>query len=208
MAVLYVYYYPVTILQKQVQVKVKVTQWYDRTGTVGTRRYSSNPFITSLLEGDWVVCTTLRPPYPREKIRYPLYRRSLAGPPGRPGQEQKILSSRGFDPQTVQPVASRYENYAIPYVTSTYTRTYSYVAFVQRESNPRWIVVRKVTMGQMLLWALRLSHANHYSTYTNVPSLALAWTVSFHTSISAGHVFNSWPRNWLYVVFLSPSIAH
>jgi hypothetical protein len=41
------------------------------------------------------------------KTRYPLYRR-LGGPQGRSGQVQKILPALGFDPQTVQPVVSRY----------------------------------------------------------------------------------------------------
>jgi len=35
----------------------------------------------------------------------------MGGPQSRPGRVQKMLSS-GFDPQTVQPVASRYNVYA------------------------------------------------------------------------------------------------
>jgi hypothetical protein len=41
------------------------------------------------------------------KTLYPLYRR-LGEPQGRSGQVQKILPLPGFDPRTVQPVASRY----------------------------------------------------------------------------------------------------
>ena len=41
------------------------------------------------------------------KTWYPLYRR-LGGPQGRFGQVRKISPLPGFDPQTVQPVASRY----------------------------------------------------------------------------------------------------
>ena len=48
---------------------------------------------------------------PPGNIRYPLYRR-LGGPQGRPGQVRKISSPTGFDPRTVQPVASRYTDYA------------------------------------------------------------------------------------------------
>jgi hypothetical protein len=44
---------------------------------------------------------------PPGKTRYPLYRR-LGGPQGRSGQVRKISPPQGFDPQTVQPVASRY----------------------------------------------------------------------------------------------------
>ena len=45
---------------------------------------------------------------PPGKTRYPLYRR-LCGPQGRSGQVQKISSPPGFDPRTVQTVASRYK---------------------------------------------------------------------------------------------------
>jgi hypothetical protein len=42
----------------------------------------------------------------------PLYRR-LGGPQGQSGQVQKILPPPGFDSQTVQPVVSRYTDWAI-----------------------------------------------------------------------------------------------
>ena len=45
------------------------------------------------------------------KTRYPLYWR-LDWPQGRSGQEWKISPPPGFDPWTVQPVASRYTDYA------------------------------------------------------------------------------------------------
>jgi hypothetical protein len=44
---------------------------------------------------------------PPGKTRYPLYRR-LGGPQGRSGRVRKISRLPGFDPRTVQPVASRY----------------------------------------------------------------------------------------------------
>jgi hypothetical protein len=50
---------------------------------------------------------------PPGKIRYPLYRR-LGGPQGRSVQVRKIVPATGFDPRTVQPVASRYTDWAIP----------------------------------------------------------------------------------------------
>jgi hypothetical protein len=48
---------------------------------------------------------------PPGKTRYPLYRR-LDGLQGRSGQVRKISPQPGFDPRTVQPVASRYTDYA------------------------------------------------------------------------------------------------
>ena len=50
---------------------------------------------------------------PPGKSRYPLYWR-LGGPQGRSGRLQKISPAPGFNPRTVQPVASRYTARAIP----------------------------------------------------------------------------------------------
>jgi hypothetical protein len=45
-------------------------------------------------------------------IGYALYRK-LGGHQGRSGRVRKILPPLGFDPRTVQPVASRYTDWAI-----------------------------------------------------------------------------------------------
>ena len=50
---------------------------------------------------------------PSGKTRYPLYRR-LGGPQGRSGRVRKISPPPAFDPRTVQSVASRYTDCAIP----------------------------------------------------------------------------------------------
>ena len=50
---------------------------------------------------------------PPGKTRYQLYR-GLGWPQGRCGRVWKILPTSGFDPRTVQPVASRYTDWAIP----------------------------------------------------------------------------------------------
>ena len=47
------------------------------------------------------------------KTRYPLCRR-LGGPQDRSGPVREISPSPGFDPRTVQPVASRNTDCAIP----------------------------------------------------------------------------------------------
>ena len=44
---------------------------------------------------------------PPGKTRYPLYRR-LGGPQDKSGRVQKISPTPGFDPRTVQPIASHY----------------------------------------------------------------------------------------------------
>ena len=60
------------------------------------------------LGGQCHISATLLP----GKTQYPLYR-SLSGPQGQSGWVQKISTPPGFDPQTVQPIASRYTNWAI-----------------------------------------------------------------------------------------------
>ena len=54
---------------------------------------------------------------PEKEKRYPPQRR-LGEPQGRSGRVQKISRPSGFDPRTVQPVASRYTDHAIPGYTS------------------------------------------------------------------------------------------
>jgi len=63
--------------------------------------------MTTALEGGEESASRPGRSLPPGKIRYPLYRR-LGGPQGRSGQVRKISPPPGFDPRTVQPVASRY----------------------------------------------------------------------------------------------------
>ena len=70
--------------------------------------YSS---LTTALEGGEGSASRPGRSLPLEKTRYPLYRR-LGGPQGRSGQVRKISLPSGFDPRTIQPVASRYTDYA------------------------------------------------------------------------------------------------
>ena len=65
---------------------------------------------------------------PPGKTPCPLYRK-LGRPQGRSGRVQKISPPPGFDPRTVQPVASRYTDCAIP--AEALYRTFIFtVAFV------------------------------------------------------------------------------
>ena len=67
--------------------------------------------MTAVLEGgEWSAARPGRT-LPPGKTQYPLYRR-LAGPQGRSGRAEH-LASPGFDPRIVQPVVSRYSDWAI-----------------------------------------------------------------------------------------------
>jgi hypothetical protein len=66
------------------------------------------PFLTAALEGgEWSTARPNRTLSPG-KTRYPFYRR-LGGSRGQSGQAEN-LTQPGFDPQTVQPVVSRYSD--------------------------------------------------------------------------------------------------
>jgi hypothetical protein len=70
--------------------------------------YSSTLSLTSSLDG--VGGQRHAPPdLPPGTTPYPLYGR-LGGPQSRSGQVRKISPPPGFDPRTVQPVASRLRN--------------------------------------------------------------------------------------------------
>jgi hypothetical protein len=67
---------------------------------------------------------------PPGMTRYPLYRR-LGGPQGRSGRAENVAST-GFDPRTVQPLASRYTDWAIPdhYINNHKTKIDLWTSFV------------------------------------------------------------------------------
>jgi len=67
--------------------------------------------MTTALEGGEGSASRPGRSLPPGKTRYPLYRR-LGGPQGRSGEVRKISPPPGFDPRTVQPVASPYTNWA------------------------------------------------------------------------------------------------
>jgi len=73
--------------------------------------YSSTLSLTSVL-GGLVVNATPRAALPPVETLYLLYR-TLDGPQSRSGKVRKISSQPGFDPRTVQPVASLYGSYFI-----------------------------------------------------------------------------------------------
>ena len=77
-------------------------------GGVEVQLYS---FMTTALEGGEVSASHPGCSLPPGKTRYPLYGR-LGGPQGQSGQVRKISPLPGFDPQTVQPVASHYADWA------------------------------------------------------------------------------------------------
>ena len=83
-----------------------------REGPQGKQKYSSTLSLTSALDGvgGRLHATATLPP---GETRYPLHRR-LDGVQSQYGLAQKVSSPPGLDFRTVQLVASRYSNWAIP----------------------------------------------------------------------------------------------
>jgi len=74
---------------------------------------------------------------PPGKTRYPLYRR-LGGPHCRSGQARKISPQPGFDSRTVQPVASRYTEYAARPTLQSVTISNCGVATILQKRQAVW----------------------------------------------------------------------
>jgi hypothetical protein len=102
--------------QKYVKVKCALYRHWGSVQAVrpiGEVEVQLYPLMTTALEGGEGSASGPGRFLPPGKTRYPLYRR-LSGPPGRCGQVREISPSPGFDPRTVQPVASRYTYWAMP----------------------------------------------------------------------------------------------
>ena len=127
---LYIYIYVCVCVCVYIYIYIYIYKGeiHPRTGhedPVGEKMYSSTLSLTSGIDrGGW---TTPHPGRvtPGKETRYPLYRR-LGGPQGRSGQVRKISPQPGFDPRTLQPVASRYTDWVIP-ATHAYVCMYVYI---------------------------------------------------------------------------------
>ena len=93
-------------------------------GPIWEKRYRSTLSSTSALgESGWSTQRLCRF-NPRKDTGYLWYRR-LGGPQGRPGRVRKTSPLPGFDPRTVQPVASRHTDYAILTPVSSWRDVYA-----------------------------------------------------------------------------------
>jgi hypothetical protein len=103
----------------------------------------------------WVVNATPWPLYSGKETRYSLYRR-LGGPQDRSERVRKM--SPGFDPWTVQPVASRYTDCAIPahvYCKNSFKNYHTVIAIL-------FEVVFSVHVFQLtFVWISQLSMLAH-----------------------------------------------
>jgi hypothetical protein len=90
---------------------------------------------------------------PPGKTQYPLLRR-LGEPQGRSGQVRKISSPQGFDPRTVQPVASRYTDYAIPAYSKPCIDERCIKIFVENSESKRSLWRDVCPIGRTKIWMI------------------------------------------------------
>ena len=96
----------------------------------------SNLSLTSAQDEEWVVNATPRPLYPREKTRYPQYRR-LGVPQGRSERWRKTWRLPRFDPRTIQAVARCYRTTISRFTLKCpdHMQTEKYIASLTRVSH-------------------------------------------------------------------------
>ena len=106
---------------------------------------------------------------PPGKTRYPLYRR-LGGSQGWSGWVRKISPTPWFDPRTVQPVASRYIDWAIPAALSHFILVHFWrTAYAIRHLHPAVSfsnVLQSacqicVMSGSVFVWTVVCAYSRH-----------------------------------------------
>ena len=110
------------------QIKVKFALEQGHQGTEGEKGCSSTLSLTLALDGGGWLRTRTGSFFASKETRYPL-RRRLGVPQDRSGRLRKISRPRGFDPRTVQLVASRYTDRAILAHSNQISRDFNYVTF-------------------------------------------------------------------------------
>ena len=127
----------------------KVHHGTGHEGPGGEQMYSSTLPSTSALDG-----VGGRRHAPADltpgKTQYPLYRR-LGGPQGRSGRVWKISPPTGFDPRTVQSVANRYTDKAIPTPTAVCS------------TSPNLDLVESLTFSNMYLLDVGIHELSYFA---------------------------------------------
>jgi len=141
-----------------------------------------------------VVSPTPRPSLPPWKTRYPMYRR-LSRPQGRSGRA-KILVPTGIRSQTLQPVVSRYTNWAtrpvILIVTSC--KLVESIWNVMAHGDARegkwmeWVASTLHTTSEHGVSSITtaVAHNSAASSRLNWPSRRLIWTRPFRRKTKSG----------------------
>ena len=96
------------------------------------------------------VSSTPRPYFTPEKDQYPFYRR-LGGSQGRSGKAEN-LAPLGFDPQTVQPVVSRYTDWATRSTCTSSNVKNNHIYIFQPYGNYRRFLMTNVSNQKVFMF--------------------------------------------------------
>jgi hypothetical protein len=119
--------------------------------------------MTAALEGgEWLAARSGRT-LPPGKTRYSLYRR-LGGPQGRSGQARKISPPTGFDPRTVQPVVSRYTDWATRPTCRDIVHIYCNRIYLFQKTAQLYVVSKHTHITVITIIP---SWGRHYNLYPN-----------------------------------------
>ena len=135
---------------------------------------------------------------PPRKTRYPLYRR-LGGPQGRSGQVRKISPPPGFDPRTVQLIASRYTDWA-----PDYGRSVNLIFVFDNIHTVSWqqSMVYKYFLSKTLFCHIKLRFARCWHSTSNALTIYLVLMWILHTTACRHLLRCGWP------VFCAVFVVH
>jgi len=133
--------------------------------------------MTAALEGGEWSAVRLGRTLPPGKTRYPFYRR-LGGPQGRSGRTENLVPT-GIRSRTVQPVVSRYTDWAnLPIITLHHSLKISYSTFIILNTEQKWYIKFNKNKTTESIRTLRWGSPRHISAFwlTNLQRYPRIWS--------------------------------
>jgi hypothetical protein len=183
-----------------VSLRSSIGKVHPRTGhegPYGEQTYSSTISLTSTPFGSWWSALSPGRFNRRKETLYP-FRRRMGGPQNRSGRVRRMSPPPGFDPRTVQPIASRCIDYSMPAHFRLSKLTDNKLSWKTRNTgkilNDEGLKPCVITWR--LLWQLRACHSLLFSLrsvfirqLTNLPQMLLSR--NYATNFKPGkHKFN------------------
>ena len=159
------------------------------------------PSMTTALDGGEGSASRPGRSLPPRKTRYTLYRR-LGRPHSRSGQVRKMSPTMGFDPRTVQPVASRYIEYATR--PTSFACRHSWIDFRFRWNwCKQYVYVHPAVVHLWISWKSVFGRPyfsyGHNWNYTNVRRCLIFWKERLGKICLLSHGIHYWQSCFPFV---------